>query len=64
MKGAFKDYDKVIPKTNPLENKDIPRFFRERKFPEIIQYIEDEAKDFIKAFQTLKREMSSLTKHL
>ncbi len=64
MKGAFKDYDKVIPKTNPLENKDIPRLFRERKFPEIIQYIEDEAKDFINAFQTLKREMPSLTKHL
>ncbi len=64
MKGDFKDYDKLIPKTNPYENKDIPRLFRERKFPEIIQYIKDEAGDFIKAFQTLKREMPPLTKHL
>lgn len=63
-KGDFRGYEKLIPKTNPLENKDIPRLFRERKFPEIIQYIKDEAKDFIKAFQTLKREMPSLTKHL
>jgi len=63
-KGDFRGYEKLIPKTNPLENKDIPRLFREHKFPEIIQYIKDEAKDFIKAFQTLKREMPSLTKHL
>lgn len=64
INNGFKGYDKLIPKTNPLENKEIPRLFRERKFPEIIQYIKDEANDFIKAFQTLKREMPSLVKHL
>jgi predicted PolB exonuclease-like 3'-5' exonuclease len=62
--GNFRDYDKVIPKTNPIENKEIPKFFREGKYPEIIQYINDEARDFIKAYQTLRKEMPSLIKNL
>ena len=62
--GKFKNYDKVIPKTNPIENKDIPRLFREGKYPEIIQYIKDEARDFTKAYQILRREMPSLTQKL
>ena len=63
-RGNFRDYDKIIPKTNPLENKDIPKLFREGKYPEIIQYINDETKDFVKAYQILKRELPSLTKTL
>ena len=60
----FLGYEKLMPKKNPLENKDIPELYREGKFPEIIQYIEDEAKDFIKVWHTLKNEMPSLAKHL
>jgi len=56
-KGNFIGYDKMLPKTNPLTNDQIPRLYREGKFPEIIQYIEDETKDFIKAYQIFKKEM-------
>ena len=63
-KGCFVGYQKLMPKTNPIENKDIPELYRKGKFAEIIKYIEDETQDFIKVYQTLKREMPSLTKHL
>ena len=62
--GKFIGYDKVLPKTNPLTNDKIPQLFIERKYPQIIQYIKDEAKDFIKAYQIFKKEMPSLAKHL
>lgn len=62
--GKFTDYDKVLPKTNPLTNDKIPQLHNDGKYPEIIQYIKDEAKDFVKAYQILKREMPSLAKHL
>lgn len=58
--GNFIGYDKVIPKTNPLENKDIPELYRQKKYDQIIQYIKDEAEDFVKAYQILKREMPKL----
>lgn len=63
-KGNFIGYDKVLPKTNPLTNDKIPQLYREGRFAEIIQYIKDEATDFIKAYQTLKKELPLLTKHL
>ena len=59
-KGKFKGYDKVIPKTNPLTNDKIPQLYKDENYPEIIQYIKDEAEDFIKAYQILKREMPKL----
>jgi len=62
--GDFVGYQKLMPKTNPIENKDISEFYRKGKFAEIIQYIKDETQDFIKVYQTLKREMPSLAKHL
>jgi len=62
--GRFKDYDKVLQKTNPLTNDKIHQLHKDGKYSEIIQYIRDEAKDFIKAYQILKREMPSLAKHL
>ena len=62
--GNFIGYDKVLPKTNPLTNDKIPQLFIEGKYPELTQYIKDEADDFIKAYQVLKKEMPSLTKHL
>jgi len=63
-KGNFVGYDKVLPKTNPLTNDKIPELFKNKKFPEIIHYIKDEAMDFIRAYQVFKREMPSLAKHL
>jgi len=62
--GNFKGYDKVLPKTNPMTNDRIPQLFREGKHSEILQYIEDETKDFIKAYQMLKKEIPSLKKNL
>jgi len=63
-KGNFKGYDKIIPKTNPLNNDEIPKLLRDGRFPEVLQYIKDEATDFIKAYQVFKKEMPSLVKHL
>jgi hypothetical protein len=62
--GSFKDYDKVIPKTNPVTNDRISQLFLDEEYSEIIQYIKDEAKDFIKAYQIFKKEIPSLKKHL
>ncbi len=55
--GNFKGYDKILPKTNPTPNDTVPKLFGEKKYPEIIKYVQDEAKDFIKSYQTLKREL-------
>jgi hypothetical protein len=62
--GTFSNYDKVIPKTNPLTGDKIPQLYRNKKYPEIIGYIEDEAKDFIEAYRKLKNKMPSLRKIL
>ncbi len=63
-KGSFKGYDKVIPKTNPITNDQIPQLYRDKEFPKIIQYIIDEANDFIKAYQTFKIELPKLKSYL
>ena len=60
--GNFTGYDKVLPKTNPLTNYQIPQLFREGEYPEIVQYVKDETNDFIKAYRTLKKEMPRLAK--
>ena len=60
MNNGFGGYDKVMPKTNPTPNDTVPKLYAEKKFPEIIKYIEDEAKDFVKAYQVFKRELPSL----
>jgi hypothetical protein len=60
MNNGFIGYDKVLPKTNPITVDMIPTFYRDGKYAEIIKYIEDEAKDFIKAYQTLKQKMPLL----
>lgn len=61
--GNFTGYDKVLPKTNPIKNEEIPQLFKEGKYPQIIQYVKDETGDFIKAYQIFKRELPSLRKH-
>ena len=58
--GNFKGYDKVLPKTNPTTNDMIPKLYSEKKYPEIIKYIEDETKDFIKSYKVLKKELPKL----
>lgn len=58
--GRFSGYHKLLPKTNPTENKDIPELYKTGKFDEILQYIVDEAKDFTDAFRHLKKEIPSL----
>jgi len=58
--GRFTGYDEIITKTSPISNKDIPRLFKSKKYDEIVQYILDEADDFIKFYQMLKSKMPSL----
>jgi hypothetical protein len=62
--GNFKGFDKIIPKTNPITNDQIPVLYRDKEFPKIIQYIIDEANDFTKAYQIFKRELPMLKKRL
>lgn len=62
--GNFMGYDKVLPKTNPLTNDKIPQLFKEGRFPEIVQYVKDETKDFTEAYQVFKKELPSLKKLL
>jgi hypothetical protein len=62
--GNFKDYDKVLPKTNPLTNDQIPQLIKECRFSEVTQYIKDEAQDFIKAYQIFKKEIPSFKERL
>lgn len=63
-KGNFMGYDKVLDKTGDLAKVDVPQLYREGKYREIIKYIEEETKVFLKGYQVLKREMPSLAKHL
>jgi len=64
--GNFAGYDKTLPKTNPLTNDQIPQLYKEGKgrYPEIIRYIQDETKDFIRAYQIFKKEVPKLRNYL
>jgi hypothetical protein len=62
--GNFKGYDKVMAKTNPTTNDMIPKLFEEKKYAEIVKYIEDEAKDFTTAYQIIKKDIAQLRDHL
>ena len=59
--GRFKGYNKVL---GELPKVDVPKLYSERKYPEIIKYVREEAKLFLKGYQILKREAPSLAKHL
>jgi len=63
-KGAFVGYDKLLDKDGELSKVKVYDLYAQRKYPEIPEYIEKEAGIFLKAFQTLKREMPALAKHL
>jgi len=58
--GNFIGYDRVLPKTNPIENKEIPELYRQGKYEEIIQYVKDEVKDFLNAYRIFKKEIPKL----
>ena len=60
MNKGFSKYDRMIPKTNPTPNSMIPTLFKEGKYSQIIKYIEDETKDFIKTYQILKAELPKI----
>lgn len=62
--GNFKGRDKVLPKTNPIPNEEIPQLFQEGKYSQITQYIKDETEDFIRAYQIFKRELPFLRNRL
>jgi hypothetical protein len=62
--GSFKEYDKVLPKTNPTTGGMIPKLYKEGKYFEIIEYIKDETKDFVRAYKIFKREMPKLKRYI
>jgi hypothetical protein len=64
MNNGFIGYDKVIPKTNPTTNDMIPKLYEEKRYAEIVKYIEDEAKDFTKSYQIFKSKIPPLKRHL
>jgi hypothetical protein len=61
--GNFKGYDKLLKKGKHI-NKQIPELYMQKKYDEISEYIKEEAKIFIEAYQKLKKEMPLLAKHL
>jgi uncharacterized protein YprB with RNaseH-like and TPR domain len=63
-KGNFIGYDRVLDKDDALAKMDIPQLYKEKKYPEIIKYIQEETNVFLKAYQIFKREMPLLVKHL
>ena len=62
--GNFKGYDKVIPKTNPTSNDFCPKLYQEARYSEIVKYIEDEARDFVRAYQIIKKEIQPIRHYL
>ena len=62
--GNFKGYDRVLDKKGELAKVDVPRLYKEEKYQEIVQYIKEEAKTFVDAYQKLKTRMPSLAEFL
>lgn len=62
-KGNFRAYDRVLDKDGVLAKVNIPQLYKDKKYPEIVKYLEEETKVFLKAYQILKREIPSLAKH-
>lgn len=59
-KSSFKGYDRVLDKTGALAKVTVPQLYKEGKYAELINYIRDEARVFIEAYQVLKMEMPLL----
>lgn len=63
-KGNFRGYDRVLDKTGVLSEVNVHELYKDKKWPEILRYIQDEATTFIEGYQVLKREMPSLRERL
>ena len=62
--GNFKGYDRVLDKEGKLADVMIPQLYEEKKYQEIVEYIKEEAKTFVDAYQKLRKKLPSLAKHL
>ena len=62
--GNFKGYDRVLDKKGELAQVRVGQLYKEKRYSDIVKYIKQENEVFIKAYQTLKKEMPSLAKHL
>jgi len=63
-KGTFVGYDRLVDKDGALTKVKVHELYEQRKYSEILEYIEKETSVFLKAFQALKKEMPALAKHL
>ena len=61
--GNFRGYDKLLKK-GKIANVHVPQLYKQERYDEIIEYIEEEAKIFINAYQKLRKKMPSLVKLL
>ena len=59
-KGRVAGYNKIIPQTNPISGDQIPQLFKNKEYAKILGYIEDEANDFIGAYQITKKELTKI----
>jgi len=59
-KNNFRGYDRVLDVSGALANVDVPQLYKEKKYPEIIEYIKKETEVFLKALKILKSEMPAL----
>jgi len=62
--GNFIGYDKLLDKNGALDKVNVPGLYEQKKYQEIIKYIEEETNVFLKAYQALKKETPSLARHL
>lgn len=62
-KGMFKGYDEVLYKPGEFAEVDVPRLYEQKRYQDIIGYIGEETRVFLKGYQVLKREMPLLAKH-
>lgn len=58
--GEFRGYQKLLGKPEA----DVPRLYKDKKYQEIVAYIENEANSFITGYEILKSKMPSLKNYL
>jgi len=56
--GMFKEYDRLLGKTE--SGALIRKWYEEKNYDEIERYIREEADNFIKKYQTLKRQIPQI----
>ena len=58
--GQFRGYQKLLGKPEA----DVPQLYKDKKYQEIVVYIENEADTFIRGYEILKSKMPSLKNYL